>query len=258
MSKLFVSTKEHIPICKYFQQSNCFRGDKCQFRHDQKSVPPFSSQVVCQHFLRGSCQYGTSCRNKHTGPATTNTNDSEVKQCAFYLKNACAKGTSCTFSHDVPLDKRSALSGKESVKSNPASPFGPCKFFTQGRCMKGITCPFPHETGNAGLDPASSLHTSKKVLIPRSISNFIPSHPFYTPDDPRWPFQFTKHVGVCCDHLHSNYRSTGWWTVGWLTLIMSKLVFSLTYRVATKGRRCLQPWRDTCWVPTLSLGPGPR
>ncbi|PSR72831.1 hypothetical protein PHLCEN_2v11328 [Hermanssonia centrifuga] len=129
------------PLCVFYLQNACSRGDQCRYSHgppqseDHKTASP-SPSVLCQFFSEGSCRFGGQCRFYHPADSP-NDNVAEVTSWrkpntstnnrTGRLLNIGSKNTNPIVS---PVMKRSA--------------FGPCKFFSQGRCMKGEACSFTH------------------------------------------------------------------------------------------------------------------
>ncbi|CAJ0944917.1 unnamed protein product, partial [Mesorhabditis belari] len=52
------------PLCKYFANGVCSKGERCKNSHD-RNVP---TNDVCRYYRAGSCSYGRECRYDHIKP----------------------------------------------------------------------------------------------------------------------------------------------------------------------------------------------
>jgi len=78
------SEKKEKPICRYFQQGYCRKGDQCHFQHEgmpvykeedipvtEEYVPVHCSESekdktpICRYFQQGYCREGENCRFQH-------------------------------------------------------------------------------------------------------------------------------------------------------------------------------------------------
>jgi hypothetical protein len=88
---------ETAPLCRFFANGNCNRGDACHFRHPQipatSASPPYNQKngevpifvttvlqatTICKFFANGGkCWFGTSCRFSHNLAQTGEVNNLE-------------------------------------------------------------------------------------------------------------------------------------------------------------------------------------
>lgn len=52
------------PLCRYFMNNCCSKGDRCAFSHERNARP----DMVCKYYLNGNCGFGSGCRYDHIRP----------------------------------------------------------------------------------------------------------------------------------------------------------------------------------------------
>jgi hypothetical protein len=77
------------PICKFYLESRCAKGNDCPFRHEGEQIPKAD---FCKYFLVGECHKGEECPYSH--------HLKEFPCRYFFLQGGCDKGDKCRFSHD--------------------------------------------------------------------------------------------------------------------------------------------------------------
>jgi len=77
------------PLCKFFMDNRCAKGNDCQFSHDYK--PPKRTEV-CKYYVqnKGYCQKNDNCPYLH----------GEFPCKFFHTRTNCSQGDRCIFSHD--------------------------------------------------------------------------------------------------------------------------------------------------------------
>nr|KAF6430545.1 zinc finger CCCH-type containing 8 [Molossus molossus] len=77
------------PVCKYFLERKCIKGDECKFDHDAEIE---KKKEMCKFYVQGYCTRGENCLFLHN-----------EYPCKFYHTGTkCYQGEYCKFSH-APL-----------------------------------------------------------------------------------------------------------------------------------------------------------
>nr|XP_018669106.1 ziinc finger protein Ci-ZF(C3H)-7 isoform X1 [Ciona intestinalis] len=91
------SNNEERPVCKFFREGHCTKGDKCGFSHHKAShrsrreySKPKKVMELCQYYASGVCVHGDNCNYMHE--------DFPCKY--FHSGTQCYNGDSCKFSHE--------------------------------------------------------------------------------------------------------------------------------------------------------------
>lgn len=156
-----------IPLCKFFVENRCAKGDACGFRH----------------FLAEN-EYPTEFQDSQMGPWTTEEGHEDFEAggwgnspgrpafgiCKFFQQGMCRKGEACSFHHDtcngtesdgtaLPPEGWSGWAEQSCTRSWTDRPPPPCKFFfAHGACRKGASCTFRHDAGGAEESSVGLLH----------------------------------------------------------------------------------------------------
>uniref|UniRef100_A0A1I7Y2U7 RING-type E3 ubiquitin transferase n=1 Tax=Steinernema glaseri TaxID=37863 RepID=A0A1I7Y2U7_9BILA len=59
------------PICRYFVNNCCRKGDRCSFSHDRNS----RQDLTCRFYNQGYCAYGANCRYDHVRTSPTSSTE---------------------------------------------------------------------------------------------------------------------------------------------------------------------------------------
>nr|NP_001121591.1 ziinc finger protein Ci-ZF(C3H)-7 [Ciona intestinalis]FAA00112.1 TPA: zinc finger protein [Ciona intestinalis] len=93
------SNNEERPVCKFFREGHCTKGDKCGFSHHKAShrsrreySKPKKVMELCQYYASGVCVHGDNCNYMH---------DILFFPCKYFHSGTqCYNGDSCKFSHE--------------------------------------------------------------------------------------------------------------------------------------------------------------
>ncbi|XP_076801481.1 uncharacterized protein LOC143445948 [Clavelina lepadiformis] len=90
------TSKDNQPVCRYYQEGHCGKGEKCIYRHQLGSKKRFKKySELCHHYMNGYCQLGDKCNYMH-----------EEYPCRyFHTGTQCISGENCRYSHD-PLNEQ--------------------------------------------------------------------------------------------------------------------------------------------------------
>ncbi|ODQ65526.1 hypothetical protein NADFUDRAFT_50809 [Nadsonia fulvescens var. elongata DSM 6958] len=140
------------PICRFYVQGNCPRGNECPDKH---ILPTYSNKIVCKHWLRGLCKKGDACEFLHEY------NLRKMPECLFFSKNGfCTQSPDCLYLHIDPMSK-----------------IPPCPNYEKGFCRQGAACPKRHV---------------RKVLCPLFLTGFCPKGPTCENAHPKFVGIFDK------------------------------------------------------------------
>ena len=55
-----------MKLCKYFVESSCKNGDKCELSHDLQAFAKYQiSNGVCKAAVVNKCKFGVTCKFSH-------------------------------------------------------------------------------------------------------------------------------------------------------------------------------------------------
>eukprot|EP00494_Astrolonche_serrata_P033780 UN34049 len=96
---------DEIPICRFFKEGKCRRGEKCRFSHyldggpiNEPATAPQKSETVCFYFNSSiaPCKFGRQCRYPHI----RKTIDPDFNICwDFNTKWGCSRRKACVYLH---------------------------------------------------------------------------------------------------------------------------------------------------------------
>ncbi|XP_069133047.1 zinc finger CCCH domain-containing protein 4-like [Argopecten irradians] len=96
---LLLTPMNERPICKFFKEGKCSKGNDCPFNHDYR--PP-KKMDLCKFYLNSQCSKGDNCIFMHG-----------EFPCKFFHTGAnCYSGDNCKFSHDPLTDETAPLVDK--------------------------------------------------------------------------------------------------------------------------------------------------
>jgi hypothetical protein len=79
---------EQKPICKFYLENRCSKGNDCSFRHEGTPKP---KSDFCKFFIIGACTKGDECPYSH--------NLSEFPCKHYFIRGFCQRNP-CQYSHD--------------------------------------------------------------------------------------------------------------------------------------------------------------
>ncbi|XP_021350317.1 zinc finger CCCH domain-containing protein 4-like isoform X2 [Mizuhopecten yessoensis] len=96
---LLLTPMNERPICKFYKEGKCSKGNDCPFNHDYR--PP-KKMDLCKFYLNSQCSKGDNCIFMHG-----------EFPCKFFHTGAkCYSGDNCKFSHDPLTDETGPLVDK--------------------------------------------------------------------------------------------------------------------------------------------------
>ena len=113
------------PLCKFFQQGHCKKGDDCDFSHrkpsssskkNSASSDSDKSKEICQLFLKGQCRYGKNCHRAHPSQESKDSSSEEESKTQFNFLVSHQSERSAAY-----LNPYAELFGEEEGLENPPS-----------------------------------------------------------------------------------------------------------------------------------------
>ena len=189
--------KHRVPMCRYFRQGKCTKGESCEFSHDLSHPDSF----ICPYFLLGFCKYGSRCQYDHKYPQVSQpcepppgkwplstrvgSTHSEVSslsvESAPWRPSAARssklphEGFSNDRSHDSKLSKAagpaffsqreaSAAHSSPAVVSSEPDLRPICVYFQTGECQFGERCRFKHVLADNTPATSAAVATAEHAI----------------------------------------------------------------------------------------------
>uniref|UniRef100_A0A914EP92 RING-type E3 ubiquitin transferase n=1 Tax=Acrobeloides nanus TaxID=290746 RepID=A0A914EP92_9BILA len=156
----------NLPLCRYFVNNACFKGNECPYSHDRNAKP----DMTCRYYLAGHCAYGSKCRYDHVKPKNLDTLSESFGPAIGQPSQSTKKNNDVSsFTYDKMMASSSNASALEPVpnpwnksSSEPLSDFNElsnelnslqnmqpdqvplCPYYEMGFCVSGDECQFIH------------------------------------------------------------------------------------------------------------------